>query len=108
MRHKDKVESVALSPNGEWAASGGWDGVARVWDAKTGRPLAEMNYRLPVGVLAFGPDGRWLLAGSRDGDADAWLWNVEDLIDLACKGAQRDLSPEQWREHGVATSPLPA
>lgn len=35
--HKDRVTSVAYSPDGRWIATASWDGTARVWDAKTGK-----------------------------------------------------------------------
>jgi len=33
--HSDYVDAVAWSPNGQFIASGSWDGTAQVWDIKT-------------------------------------------------------------------------
>ena len=34
--HSDYVDAVAWSPNGQFIASGSWDGIVQVWDAHTG------------------------------------------------------------------------
>jgi hypothetical protein len=34
--HRNWVRSVAVSPDGTWAASGSWDKTVRVWDLETG------------------------------------------------------------------------
>jgi hypothetical protein len=39
--HKGKVASIAFSPNGKLIASGGDDGIARIWNAATGALLAS-------------------------------------------------------------------
>jgi len=61
--HHD-VRSVAVSPNGKWAATGSHElkagPGAKVWDAETGRHVADF----PVGGFCgvrFSPDGRWLV-----------------------------------------------
>jgi WD40 repeat protein len=57
------VRFVAISPEGEWVATGSHhptDVYVKVWDALTGRHVAD----LPVesgSLVGFSPDGRWLL-----------------------------------------------
>src|SRR5262249_11973706 len=55
------VRSVSVSPDGRWVATGShWGTGAKVWDAATGRLVADL---VPgqVGVsVAFSPDGKWL------------------------------------------------
>jgi tetratricopeptide (TPR) repeat protein len=43
-----------------------------------------------------GTGGRWLATGSGDKTARLWSWRVEDLINLACRTAGRNLSREEW------------
>ncbi len=67
--HESIVQSVAVSPDGRWVASGGWDGLLKIWalaPAGTGGQWVT-NLSLggsPVSSVAFSPDGRWLAAGS--------------------------------------------
>src|SRR5262249_28063537 len=69
------VRQCAVSPEGDWAATGShWGGTeagAHVWNARTGEHVAA----LPVAGLCrvgFSPDGRWLITtGGR-----TRLWRV--------------------------------
>lgn len=46
---------------------------ARIWDAKTGRPLTPiMAHRYPIRTVAFSPDGRWVVTASNDRRAQIW------------------------------------
>lgn len=61
---------LGWSPDGRWLATTGFDGVAQVWNGKTGR------YRFPVTghsgqiwSLDWSPDGRFLVTGGDDGTA---------------------------------------
>jgi WD40 repeat protein len=53
---------VALSPDGEWLATGSHQGSAQVWHPRDDK--ADKVAELPVGLgrdISFSPDGRWLL-----------------------------------------------
>jgi WD40 repeat protein len=41
--HKDRVTSVACSPDGRWIATASWDGTARLWDARTGKEVHRLD-----------------------------------------------------------------
>jgi WD40 repeat protein len=43
--HRDEVETVAFSPNGNLLASGGKDGLVKLWDVKTRTELATFTNR---------------------------------------------------------------
>jgi WD40 repeat protein len=65
LRHPDAIYSVDYSPDGNWIATAGRDGTARVWDARTG----DLRYRFPIPNengqprVAFMQDGKalWVL-----------------------------------------------
>jgi WD40 repeat protein len=63
--HRDWAWAAAFGADGRTVATGGSDGVARVWDAGTGRPLTPpLVHDDPVWAVALSPDGTRLLTGS--------------------------------------------
>src|SRR5579859_1437376 len=67
-RHTGTVMCLAFSPDGKTIATGGVDGIIRLWDGKTGRFEESLPTRRdPVRCLAFSPDGKTLASGAWDG-----------------------------------------
>ncbi len=72
--HQDKVTSIEFSNDGQWLASSGNDGTAKLWQVSGDRHL-EHTYTVPgrrIYSIAFSSDGQWLASG---GDAIR-LWQA--------------------------------
>jgi WD40 repeat protein/class 3 adenylate cyclase len=66
--------AVAFSPDGKQVLTGGFDGIAILWDAVTGQKLREFighTYDINYGA-GFSPDGRYVLTGSLDNTVRLW------------------------------------
>ena len=73
IRHSRQITSVALSHEGAYALSAGWDGTVRLWEMATGRLLRTCyGYGGPVWAVAFSPDGAGALSGSSDQKIRLW------------------------------------
>ncbi len=66
------IDQVAFSPDGQFLATAGRDGTARVWDLANGQEMIRLQHAAPVEAVAFSPDGRQLITASFDGTARLW------------------------------------
>jgi WD40 repeat protein len=113
--HKHWVFSLAVSPDGTWAVTGGKEGTVTIWNLERGEGLTTVNIVPPektlslrwleaalhgppeVKCVAIMPDGRRFLSGSKDDYIRIW-----DVAYGVCVG--------QWRasKHMVLSlAPLP-
>ena len=74
--HTRALQTVALSRDGRWAATGSDDGTARLWDLATADPATSVTM-LPghegaVWAVAFSGDGHWLATAGQGGTARLW------------------------------------
>ncbi len=82
------VLTVAISPDGRYAAAGSSDGFIGVWDLADGRPLWTARvHDDDVQALRFTPDGRSLISGGNDG--------VVSRTDVASGGSKRLVTLEE-------------
>jgi WD domain, G-beta repeat len=71
--HSGDVTSAAYSPDGTRIVTASADKTARIWDARTGAPLAVLSgHRDDVNSAAYSPDGTRIVTDSADKTARIW------------------------------------
>jgi WD40 repeat protein len=88
--HAPGTRSVSFAPDGRVLATGGDDGLLKLWDVALGRERVAVEWHLDgVCAVAFAPDGLTVASGSFDGSVK--LWPREVLRPLARQGAREDV-----------------
>jgi conflict system STAND superfamily ATPase/WD40 domain-containing protein len=73
LRDEDGLYSAQFSPDGTRVVTASWDKTARVWDARSGKPLTEpLRHEGRVLSAQFSPDGTRVVTASYDGTARVW------------------------------------
>jgi WD40 repeat protein len=79
--HAGKVRRAAFSPDGRRVVTAGEDKTARVWEAATGKMVAELRgHKQRVNCAAFSPDGTRVVTASDDGRARLWQADAGELV----------------------------
>lgn len=74
--HVGNILAVAVADDGSVAASGGEDGIVRIWDVRAGKQIEMLKgHRGAVQALAFRADSRQLFSASRDRTVKVWDTN---------------------------------
>ncbi|KAK3841862.1 MAG: quinon protein alcohol dehydrogenase-like superfamily [Linnemannia gamsii] len=73
-KNSQSVTSVAISPSGQWVASGGEGGAVRLWYANShdNNSVNLEGHRDPVNSIVFSPDNKHIASGSDDGTVRIW------------------------------------
>ncbi|MEE1001850.1 MAG: hypothetical protein U0L37_07820, partial [Bacteroidales bacterium] len=71
--HFNGINSVAVSPDGKYLASGSSDYTVIIWDAKSGQRLKTLEgHYYCVRSVSWSPDGKYLASGSQFGPIIIW------------------------------------
>ncbi len=72
-RHEGAVLAAAITTDGSLAATGGVDGLIRLWDTEKQREIGTLEGdAFGILSLAFSPDGKTLLSGGVGGEIIVW------------------------------------
>lgn len=80
------LTAAVFSPDGSQVATGGVDGIGRVWDVETGKELLSVQVHPDhrgVTSLAFSPDGRLLATASDGPDPLAKIWDIASGAEIS-------------------------
>ena len=96
--HTRQVQDLAYSPDSALLATAGIDDTVRIWDARTGQELRELDHPDAVNNVAFSPDGKSLATFDFDGTIRIWdactaCQNAGALLAIADKRITRKLTP---------------
>ena len=96
--HDGPITSIAYAARGQLIATGGDDGLVRLWRASDlSLVRTYRGHREVVSALAFAPDGRYIAAATGDGRIRVWSTSSSSLYRLN--------SQNRGRVQGLAFSP---
>jgi len=75
LAHREKVNSVALSPNGHYALSGGNDHNAYLWSTKSGQIIEKFAHKQRIVRVALHRNGKY--AFTSDGGNSGKIWDLK-------------------------------
>jgi WD40 repeat protein len=81
--HKDKVLSAAFSPDAKTLVTASHDGTAKIWEAASGRMLAELRgHDGYVFNVAYSPDGKLIVTAGEDKTARVWDGQTGQILSV--------------------------
>jgi WD40 repeat protein len=91
---------VAFSPNGRRIVTGSPDGLARIWDGRSGQALIALKgHKGRIHALAWSADSSLILTGSADGTARIWRSHI-DRFPRPLDGQEDEITSLSWSSDG--------
>ena len=75
------INTVALSPDGSMALTGGDDQTARLWDLETGEQKQQWKHSNAVNLVSFSPQGDYVITSA--GNDQTRLWGLPSAEPIA-------------------------
>jgi len=102
--HQDRINSVALSPDGLTAVTGSEDQTVRIWDTWTGKELHTWQLRregeLGVSSVTFHPNGKAIVATTNNGIIAVWHATPPSQLQFSNEYRQFEI----WHRQRLANS----
>ena len=81
--HGAKIQDIAWSPDSQYLATAGVDGILNIWDIPNNlgkskvEPFQILTTGFEITTIVWSPDGTHLAAG--DANGSLWVWNLEGI-----------------------------
>ena len=96
----DKLNALAVSPDGKYLVSGGIFGHITIWEVSTGNKIKTLKSiwkNEPINSIAFSGDGDRMVTGTEDGSLQIWDFHNRRIV--------KNLKGHSSRVNSVAMGP---
>lgn len=95
--HQEKVNSVSISDNGQWALSGDNSGKVILWEATKGQPSQEWQLPSRIANVQLSQDAKLVFASDNGGNGTIWRADTSNKVsDLAINRRQMTFSSARF------------
>lgn len=90
LRHNSEVKAIAFSPDGQYLASAGSDGLVKVWDLGNGHErFALSGHKDKVRCLAWSQDGKIIASAGSEKNIKIWdAGTGQEKLNIAAAGEE--------------------
>ncbi len=93
-----RVWAISFSPDGNMLATANEDGSLGFWQVGTETLEHLQGHSSIAWSVTFSQDGKWLVSASEDGTVRFWPAVIEEVRQLACQKAGRNLTEAEWQD----------